>query len=73
MSSLAETRGTVSVPGGVFLELLCVTARLGECPSVLAEVVALAGKVPELSGEQVRAVLVALGDRAARLLEGETQ
>jgi hypothetical protein len=73
MSFPAETRGTVSVPGWVFLELLCVTVRLGECHSVLAEVVALTGEAPGLSDEQVRAVLVALGDRAARLLEGETR
>jgi hypothetical protein len=46
--------------GRVFIELLSVMARL-------------AGDVPGLSDEQVRAALVALGDRAARLLKGETR
>lgn len=49
-----------------FVELLCVTARLGAFQSVPADVVALAGEAPRLSDEQVRAALVALADRAAR-------
>lgn len=73
MSSPAETRGTVSVPRQVFIELLCITVQLGECHSVLAEVLTLAQQAPELSDEQLRAALVALADRAARLLGSETR
>jgi hypothetical protein len=61
----------VSVPGRVLLELLCVSVRLGECHAVLADVVTLAQQAPGLGDEQLWAALVALGERAARLLEGE--
>jgi hypothetical protein len=74
MRAPGETRGMVSVPGRVVLGLLCVPVQLGVCHSVLDEVVALAGKAPGLSDEQMWAALGALGDRASRmLLEGETQ
>jgi hypothetical protein len=61
----------VSIPGPVLLELLCVTVQLGACHSALADVLTLAQQAPGLSDEQVRAALVGLGDRAARLLEDE--
>ncbi|MBV9144064.1 MAG: hypothetical protein JO115_24625 [Pseudonocardiales bacterium] len=61
----------MSVPGRVLRELLCVTVQLGACHAVLDDVVALARQVPGLGDAQVRAVLMALGKRAARLLEEE--
>jgi hypothetical protein len=64
MSAPAQTRGTVSLPGRVFLELRGVTARLGAFRLVLA------GEVPGLSEEQGRARLVRLADRAVRVLGG---
>lgn len=43
-----------------FLEVLCVTMRLGASRVVPADVVALAQQVPGLSGDQVRTRLVEL-------------
>jgi hypothetical protein len=65
LSASAETRCPVNDPGR-----LCVTARLSGLRLALAEVVALAGKAPELSDEQLRARLVRLADQAARVLGG---
>lgn len=62
-SAPAQTRCTLSNPGRVFLELLCVTARLGAVRSELAQVVALAGEAPGLSDEQARAALVGMARR----------
>ena len=61
----------VRVPPQVLSELLCVSVRLGECHAVLADVLTLAQQAPGLSNEQLGAALVVLGERAARLLEGE--
>jgi hypothetical protein len=68
----AEARRTVSVPGPVFLELLCVRVQLGVYNAVLADVLALPATAPALGDEQLWAALVVLGERAERLLlEGE--
>jgi hypothetical protein len=60
----------MSDPGRKFLDLLCATVTLGAFRSVLAEVVALADKVPNLSDEQLRAALVALDHATCRLAGG---
>jgi hypothetical protein len=71
MSASVETRRMVSVPPQVLCELLCVPVHLGECHAVLADVLTLAQQAPGLGDEELRAALVVLGERAARLLEGE--
>lgn len=63
----------MSEPGREFIDLLSATVALGAFRSVLAEVVALAGEAPGLSDEQLRAALVALGERSSRRLTGETR
>jgi hypothetical protein len=60
----------MSAPFLVLVDLLGVRAQLDAYRSVLVEVVALAGKAPGLSDEQVRTALVGLGERVSRELEG---
>lgn len=52
------------------VDLLRVRAQLDAYRSVLVEVVALAGKAPGLSDEQLRTALVGLGERASRERDG---
>jgi hypothetical protein len=54
----------------VLVDLLRVGAQLDAYRSVLVEVVALAGRAPGLSDEQVRTALVGLGERVSRELDG---
>jgi hypothetical protein len=60
----------MSDPGRKFLDLLSATVTLGAFRSVLAEVVALAGEAANLSDEQLRAALMALGRSSRRLVGG---
>jgi hypothetical protein len=57
-------------PFPVLVTLLRVRAQLDAYRSVLAEVVALAGRAPGVSDEQLGTALVGLGERVSRELDG---